>query len=114
MLLAPLHDSKDVNLHCSKKTQEIRAKGHSHLDPGFEVGVHDQKSFPGDAVAASMAALAAVALSVPSPTSDEMSRWVTDSPDLLANATRKLIKRAGLVGVQAAVSEAVRSFMQGN
>ena len=46
ILLAPVHDSKDVNLHCAKKTTDLRAQRHSHLDADFEVGIHDQKSFP--------------------------------------------------------------------
>lgn len=114
ILLTPLHDSKDVNLHCSKKTVETRGKKCAHLDGSFEVGIHDQKSFGGDAVAAGLTALATVALSVPGPTSEEMSQWQAGSPDLLANATHKLVKRTGASGVQDAVAEAVRSFLQGN
>ncbi|MCW3476642.1 hypothetical protein OL599_18930 [Rhodovastum sp. RN2-1] len=114
ILLAPLHDSKDVNLHCSNKTLEVRGNKCAHLDVYFEVGIHDQKSFAGDAVAAAMAALVTVALNVPVPTSEEMSQWKAGSPDLVANATHKLIKRTGASGVQDAVAEAVRSFLQGN
>jgi hypothetical protein len=114
ILLAPLHDSKDVNLHCSKKTIDVRKLNYAHLDSCFEVGIHDQKSFASDAVASGMTRLATVALKVPRPTSDEMSHWVAGSPNLLANATHKLIKRTGAGGVDDAVAEAVRSFMQGS
>lgn len=111
ILLAPAHDSKDVNLHCSKKTIEVREQAHAHLDGSFEIGVHDQRSFAAEAVAAGMAKLASVVLSVPHPTSEEMGLWEAGSPDLLLNATTKLLKRTGESGVQPAVAEAVRSFL---
>jgi hypothetical protein len=113
ILLTPTHDSKDVNLHCSKKTIEIRGQNCSHLDAHFEIGIHDQKSFPADAVAAGMSALIKVTLDVPLPTAEEMMNWQVGSPSLLANATHKLAKRAGHK-VQETVAEAVRSFLQGN
>lgn len=114
VLLAPLHDSKDVNIHCANKTVEIRGKNLAHIEANFEVSIHDLKSFSGDTVAAGMAALETVVLSVPELTSDEMSQWEAGSPDLIANATHKLIKRAGTSGVRRAVAAAVKSFMQGN
>jgi hypothetical protein len=114
ILLTPLHDSKDVNLHCSKKTLEFRGQKCTHLDGCFEVSVHDQKSFAANAVAAGMAALATVALNVPHPTSEEMNHWQAGSPDLLVNATHKLMKRTGPSGLQEALAETVRSFLQGN
>jgi hypothetical protein len=114
ILLAPIHDSKEVNLHCSKKTIELRELSCSHLDGHFEVSIHDQKSFAANAVAAGMAALSTVTLNVPHPTPEEMSHWQAGSPNLLANATHKLMKRTGSIGIQEAVAEAVRSFLQGN
>jgi hypothetical protein len=113
ILLTPLHDSKEVNLHCSKKTLEIRGLNCPHLDGHFEVSIHDQQSFPADAVAAGIAAMTTVTLDVPSPTSAEMMHWQVGSPSLLANATHKLMKRAGPHKIQEAVAEAVRSFLQG-
>jgi hypothetical protein len=114
ILLAPLHDSKEVNLHCSKKTLDIRKLNCAHLDDHFEVGIHDQKSFPAAALAAGMSALTKVTLDVPHPTAEEMTIWQVGSPSLLANATHKLSKRAGPEKIQEVVAEAVRSFMQGN
>ena len=114
ILLTPLHDSKEVNMHCATKTIETRNKNHAHLDDNFEIGIHDQKSFAGQALMASMAALKTLALSVPNPTAEEMNNWQVGSPDLLANANHKLIKRSGASGLQDAVAEAVRAFMQGN
>jgi hypothetical protein len=114
VLLAPVHDSKEVNLHCANKALEIRALKCAHLDNDFEVVIQDQASFAPDAVAAGMSSLATVTLDVPQPTSDQITQWQAGSPDLLANATSKLMKRVGPKGTQEAVAEAVRCFLQGN
>jgi hypothetical protein len=114
ILLVPVHDSNEVNLHGAKKTLEIRGLSCAHLDGHFEVGIHDQTSFAPDAVAAGISALTTVTLDIPQPTSEEISLWQAGSPDLLANATYKLIKRGGPKEVQEAVAEAVRCFLQGN
>ena len=114
ILLAPVHDSKEVNLHCSKKTSEVRQQAHGHLDANFEIGIHDQKSFAPEAIAAGMAGLATVVLNVPHPTTEEMGLWEAGSRDLLLNATTKLLKRTGEGKVQEAVAEAVRSFLHCN
>jgi hypothetical protein len=114
ILLAPVHDSKEVNLHCAKKTLEIRKLKCSHLDDHFEIGINDQASFAADAVAAGMSAINSVTLDVPQPTFEEINQWQAGSPDLLANATHKLLKRCGPKGIQEAVAEAVRCFLQGN
>jgi hypothetical protein len=113
ILLAPIHDSKEVNLHCAKKTLEIRGLHCGHLDDHFEVGINDPTSFAAAAVAASMSALTKVTLNIPDPTPEEMSKWQVGSPDLLANATSKLKKRAGPKGVQEAVAETAKCFLQG-
>lgn len=114
VLLTPLHDSKDVNLHCAKKTADLRAQNHSHLHTDFEVCIHDQKSFPGAALKAAMAELANLSLSVESPTKEELDAWQAGSPDLLTNATKKLARRAEPDKVGAAVAESVECFLKGN
>jgi hypothetical protein len=114
ILLAPLHDSKEVNLHCAKKTGDLRNAKCSAVDALFEVAIHDPSSFPTDAVVAGMSSLSTVKLAIPSPSQEELDTWVAGSSDLLANATQKLKKRTGLDQVQAAVAEATRAFLQGN
>lgn len=113
ILLVPMHDSKDVNLHCAKKTKDMRALKLPHLDTDFEVCVHDQKSFPGGALTAAMSALTSVSLSVQAPTQQELDAWQAGSPNLLANATKKLSKRTH-GGVQDAVANGVELFLKGN
>lgn len=114
ILLTPIHDSKDVNLHCSNKTVEIRQKKCPHLHAEFEIGIHDQKSFGAAAIVAGMTALATVNLCVGAPTTEELIAWEAGSPDLLANAKHKLLKRTGQDGVEEAVADAVKFFLQGN
>lgn len=113
ILLVPAHDSKDVNLHCAKKTKDMRALQLPHLDPHFEVCVNDQQSFPGAALTAAMSALTNVSLSVQAPTQQELDAWQAGSPNLLANATKKLSKRTS-VGVLDAVVNGVELFLKGN
>ena len=113
-LLVPLHDSKEVNLHCANKTLQIRKLNCPHLDDQFEVGIDDQKSFTFSAVAAGMAAMAQVELEIPVPTPRELSEWQAGSTNLLDNARHKLLKRTGPKGLQVAVEEATKCFLQGN
>lgn len=114
ILLVPLHDSKDVNLHCAKKTQDARSASLPHFDPQFEVCIHDQGVFPGGALSAAMSALTNVSLSVQAPSKQELDDWQAGSPNLLANATKKLVKRTGPEGVQDAVVNGVELFLKGN
>ncbi|PWK76069.1 hypothetical protein [Aminobacter sp. AP02] len=114
ILLTPVHDSKDVNLHCAKKTTDLRAKDMAHLDNRFEVCIHDQNSFPGAALSAAMAKLTNVSLNIQPPTQEELDAWQAGSPNLLANATKKLAKRTGPNDVQAAVNDGVELFLKGN
>src|SRR3546814_10012444 len=58
ILLVPVHDSKDVNMHCAKKTADLRGMDLALLDPDFEVCVHDQKQFPGKALPDAMSDMA--------------------------------------------------------
>lgn len=113
VLLVPAHDSKDVNLHCAKKTKEMRALKPPHLATDFEVCVNDQKSFPGAALTAAMSALTNVSLSVQPPTQQELDAWQAGSPNLLANATKKLSKRTP-GGVRDAVVNGIEFFLKGN
>lgn len=114
ILIAPLHDSKEVNLHCAKKTKDLRGAGCVALDAEIEVMIQDPSAFPGDAVAMGMSALSKVTLSIPTPSQSELATWVAGSSNLLANATQKLKKRANPDELDAVVGEAVKSFLTGN
>jgi hypothetical protein len=114
VLLAPLHDSKDVNLHCAKKTKDLRDHSCPSFDAMIEVIIQDPSNFPNDVVALGVSALSKVNLSIPKPSNSELATWAAGSSDLVANATQKLKKRAAPDKLDDAVSEAVRSFLQGN
>lgn len=114
MLLVPLHDSKDINLHCSKKTSDLRKNGCGALDATFEVGVHDQSSFPNNVLAASLANAATISLSVPMPTQVDLDAWRAGSTELLTNTSHKLSKLTKPDQLDEAVAQAITSFLQGN
>ncbi|HPB21966.1 MAG TPA: hypothetical protein PLL48_06535 [Novosphingobium sp.] len=114
VLLVPSHDSKDVNLHCAKKTTDLRARNIPLLDASFEVLVQDQRHFPGKALQDAMAGLANLSLNVPAPTPEELQDWEAGSPDLLANAAAKLGKRVSGPAVSVAVAQGVEAFLLGN
>lgn len=114
VLLAPVHDSKDVNLHCAKKIDDLRKAKCPVLDVFFQVAIQDPSSFPTKAVVAGMSSLSTVKLAIPNPTQKELAAWAAGSSDLLANATRKLKKRVGADQVEEAAAEAVAALLQGN
>lgn len=113
-LLAPLHDSRQLNDHCSKKTLDMRALGCGHLAPNFLVDIQDTGSFPATALNAGMNSLGSLNLLVPSPSEEEVEGWQSGATDLLVNATKKLQKRVSEGEVEAAVSDTVSWFLEGN
>lgn len=111
-LLVPRHDSKEVNLHCAKKTLDIRAKRCPHLDLDIEVNVQAIDAFPGATAYATLNST--LSLNVQA-TQEELAKWKTGaSPDLLENAHRKLGKRASGSTLDDAVAQAARAFLEGN
>jgi hypothetical protein len=114
VLLVPLHDSKEVNLHCAKKTADLRAGHHPHLDVGIEVCIQDQKSFPGAALDAAMTALTTLSLSVGPATQEELDTWEAGSANLLATATKKLAKKVEPSQLPGAVADGIEYFLKSN
>ena len=113
VLIAPLHDSKDVNLHCAKKTKDLREAGCAALDPTVEVLIQDTSAFPNDVVAMGMSALSKVILSIPSPSQTELDSWVGV---IRSTGERHAeIKKASCSDqLEELVSEAIKSFLQGS
>lgn len=114
VLLVPFHNSKEVNLHCAKKTKDLRSLNLPLLDPEFEVCIQDQSHFPGKAVQDAMAGHANLSLNVEPPTPEEVKNWQAGSMDLLTNATVKLGKRVGGAAVHTAVAQGVEAFLRSN
>ena len=114
VLLVPLHDSKDVNLHCAKKTNDLRKLDLACLDENFEVCIQDQTHFPGKAVQNAMAGLTNLSLSVAAPSEEELKDWEAGSADLVANATVKLGKRTTGAALDNVVAQGIEAFLRGN
>ena len=114
VLVVPNHDSKDLNLHCAKKTGDLRKLGLPLLDENFEVCIQDQNHFPGKAVQDAMAGLTNLSLSIASPSKEELKNWEAGSADLVANATVKLGKRASGPALGEVVAHGIEAFLRGN
>lgn len=114
VLLVPNHDSKDLNLHCAKKTSDLRKLRLPLLDENFEVCIQDQTHFPGRAVQDAMGGLTNLSLSVAAPSKEELEDWEAGSADLVANATVKLGKRASGPALGEVVAQGIEAFLRGN
>lgn len=114
VLLSPLHDSKEVNIHCANKTIEFRKKKLAHLASDFEISVHDQKNFSQSARDLGMVSMSSISINVPQPTQTELDKIKASSPDLILNAENKLKKRASPVDLQELVVDTIRSFLKAN
>lgn len=114
VLLVPNHDSKLLNLHCAKKTADLRKLGMPLLDDNFEVCIQDQTHFPGKAIQDAMAGLTNLSLSVAAPSKEELEMWEAGSADLVANATIKLSKRVNNETLGDVVAHGVEAFLRGN
>ncbi|RVU02219.1 hypothetical protein EOE18_17685 [Novosphingobium umbonatum] len=114
VLLVPQHDSRELNLHCAKKTGDMRKLKLSILDENFEVCIQDQTHFPGKAVQDAMAGLTNLSLSVSTPSKKELENWEAGSADLVANATVKLAKRVSGPALGDVVAHGVEAFLRGN
>lgn len=114
VLISPIHDSKDVNLHCAKKTKDLRDLNSVIFDKKIEVSIQDVSNFPSGVVEAGVSSFSKVTLAIPDPTQADLAAWTAGSSDLLTNATQKLRKRATADNINDLVSQAVRSFLQGN
>ncbi len=114
VLLVPYHDSKDLNLHCAKKTADLRKQGLPLLDDDFQVYIQDQTHFPGKAVQDAMAGLTNLSLNVAAPSQEDLENWEAGSADLVANATVKLAKRAGGAALDVVVAHGIEAFLRGN
>jgi hypothetical protein len=110
ILLVPIHDSAQVNLHLSTKTEQVRAMSLAYVTPDFEVLVHDLEFF--DPRSVELRAWHRRQISLPSQpaTSSEIESWTQASNPLVIALTRKLIKRIGS-GDQAELDRSVHEMV---
>jgi hypothetical protein len=95
ILLVPIHDSAQVNLHLSTKTEQVRAMGLTYVTPDFEVLVHDLEFFDRSSVELRAFHRRQISLLSQPATPAEIESWTQASDPLVMSLTRKLIKRIG-------------------
>lgn len=94
ILLAPLHDSKQVNIHITSKTTEVRAKGLSYAAHDFEVAIHDLEHFNASVRARLSLLRREVRLPSQKSSKEEIEAWAQANP-LIDKLIKKLRKRIG-------------------
>jgi hypothetical protein len=106
ILIVPIHDSAQVNLHLSAKTAQVRALALPYVADDFEVLIHDLECF--DTTSREMRALQRRQISLPPqpPTAEQVHTWTHAWNPLVTDLARKLRKRIGS-GDPAQLDEAV-------
>jgi hypothetical protein len=93
ILVAPLHDSQDVNRHAIRKQAEVRALGFAHIDPNFEILIHDRDDFDEESYARRAQQRAKIKAMARAASDADVVALQAGSSDLIANLRRKLAKR---------------------
>ena len=115
ILAVPIHDSAQVNLHLSGKTAQVRALNLPYVAVDFEVLIHDLECFDPASVATRAFHRNQISLLPQPPTAAQVHNWTQASNPLVADLSRKLIKRIGsgdLAKLDAAVQEMVGLFLE--
>lgn len=113
VLVVPIHDSGQVNLHLTSKAAEVRSLGLPYVGHDFEVLVHDIESF--DAGSREYRASQRQSISLPSqpPTQQEITDWAQMSNPLVTTLSQKLSKRVETTAhLEKMVHEAIGWFLE--
>lgn len=115
ILVVPLHDSAQVNMHLASKTVEVRKLKLLYVADDFEALAHDLDSF--DASSREYRVLRRRTISIPSQpaTQQAIEEWAQSSNPLVTNLARKLSKRVcteGAADIDDAVREAIGWFLE--
>jgi len=115
ILVVPIHDSAQVNLHLTAKTAQVRALGLAYVATDFEVLVHDLECF--DPASVELRAFHRRQISLPPQpaTTAQIDSWTRASNPLVAALSRKLVKRIGSgdpAQLDSAVQEMVGLFLE--
>jgi hypothetical protein len=114
ILVVPLHDSSQVNAHCSTKTAEVKKLGLNYIAPDFEVTIHDLDSFDRGSRDTRLLQMRVVSIPRQPASQQDIQDWSATANPLVATLTEKLRKRTGKSDLQALesdVNEAVRWFL---
>lgn len=115
VLLVPLHDSSQVNIHLTAKSAEVKGLGLPYVAQDFEALVHDLASFDTGSREARALQRRSISLPPQPPTQQEIEDWTQASNPLVTTLEGKLRKRVGahdLAQLDAAVQEAVGWFLE--
>lgn len=92
----PLHDSKAVVEHATKKAEEVRAKKLPYIDVDFQIIIQDRETFDADTWHYRMLLRKRLRPVVPEPTDEEIA-VVSDSDQTLADNLRRNVWSAPLL-----------------
>jgi hypothetical protein len=95
ILLVPMHDSAQVNLHLNAKTTEVRGKKLPYVDDDFEAMIHDQSCFDSTSRELRAAQRRDIMLPFVPPTQTDIENWTQASDPLVSALSTKLTKRLG-------------------
>lgn len=73
ILVVPVHDSRDVVAHASRKAEEVRQKNLPHVDIDFEILVHDLTVFDPQSLSRRNALRARIKANFDMPTADDVA-----------------------------------------
>lgn len=93
VLVVPLHDSGQVNVHATAKTAEVKALELPYVSTDFEVMIQDLDSFGAASRTARGAARRSVSLPSAPASLEEITAWSQTSDALVDTLTGKLRKR---------------------
>jgi hypothetical protein len=97
ILVVPIHDSAQVNLHLSTKTAQVRTAGLPYVADDFEVLIHDLECFDADSRQARALQRRLISLPPQSATPDEIESWAQGSNPSVRQVAPQL--HEALVGV---------------
>jgi len=95
ILVVPIHDSSQVNLHLTAKTTQVRACGLSYVAHDFEVLIHDLDCFDADSREVRALQRRLITLPPQPPTPEQIDSWTQASNPLVTALSEKLAKRLG-------------------
>ena len=115
ILLVPIHDSAQVNLHLTAKTAQVKQKGLPYVADEFEVMIHDLDCFDVASREARAAQRSLIIIPFQQPTREDIDSWTQASNPLVSALSTKLSKRLGTSNptqLQEAVQQAVALFLE--
>jgi hypothetical protein len=115
ILVVPIHDSAQVNLHLATKTGQVKALNLPYVAPDFEILIHDLECFNTFSVEMRAAQRRQISLPPQPPTTEQVESWTEASNPLVTALSHKLSKRIGgddPAQLTEAVEQAVGWFLE--